>query len=246
LITGDHDLVRDDDLHYRVAVIDAFRAWGIRPFDVRSWSVESLIWQQPDFSRVPDCKSLLTQVELDLLDSSTARREVFFRMARNRVRLHSWLTKNIALFEGGKLLGLALDQRARGSIRRDKGGVPLFEVHAVRTSRRIGPDGQHGSQVVIEIMQRRKAFYDAAEQDKLDKNPAGYEQAREDFFFRGGSTVIIDPATGEICYWLRKRIDDARRLDRERSFRLGAGTAANRAIYFEPSAEKTFALLHGD
>ena len=100
--------------------------------------------------------------------------------------------------------------------------------------------------MVIEIVQRRKAFYDAAEQAILDNKPDAYDEAREDFIFRGGSTVIVDPATGEICYWLRKRIDDDRRLERERDFRRGNNSVANRAIYFDPPAEKTFAMLHGD
>ena len=64
--------------------------------------------------------------------------------------------------------------------------------------------------------------------------------------FRGGATVIIDPVTGRICYWIRKRINDDSRLEKERAFRLGVSDSPDRAIYFEPSGDKTFALLHGD
>jgi hypothetical protein len=246
LITGDHDLVRDDDLHYREAVIDAFTAWGIRPLDVRSWSVESMIWQRPDTQGLPYVNDLLRHLELEPCCGSPSRRQLFFGMMENRAKLHSWLKLSTDLFEGGRLLGLALDANAPGSVRRGEDGLPVFEVHSVRTSQRIGPDGQQNCQVIIEIVQRRKAFYDPDDQAALDRNPAGFAEAKEDFVFRGGSTVIIDPATGAICYWLRKRIDDDRRLEREREFRLGTGNVSNRAIYSEPSAEKTFALLHGD
>src|SRR5690349_14747741 len=46
LITADYDLVRDDDLDYRLAVVEAFRGWGIYPHDVRSLSIDSLRWQE--------------------------------------------------------------------------------------------------------------------------------------------------------------------------------------------------------
>jgi hypothetical protein len=48
LITADHDLVRDDDLGYRSALIDAFRSRGIRPEGVPSYSEEALLWRGPD------------------------------------------------------------------------------------------------------------------------------------------------------------------------------------------------------
>ena len=245
LITADYDLIRDDDLHYRVAVIDAFRDWGIRPADVRSWSVESLIWQQPDFKEISDIQKLVAKLDLDAFKGPVERRDLFFKMARNRAVVHSWLNENQALFDGGRSLGLALGKTAPGSIRRNKNGIPIFEVHSVRACQRVGPDGQKQNSVILEVVQRRKAFFDPANQAKLDQMPSGYDAATEDFMFRGGATVIIDPSTGRICYWIRKRIDDDRRLEKERAFRLSVSGSPNRAIYFEPSVGKTFALLHG-
>ena len=48
LITADYDLVQDDDRGYRVSVVSAFRDWGIYPGDVRSLSVDSLLWDPPE------------------------------------------------------------------------------------------------------------------------------------------------------------------------------------------------------
>jgi hypothetical protein len=52
VITADFDLVEDDDLNYRIAFIEAFRKRGIYPRDVRTLSVESLLWRGPDNDEV--------------------------------------------------------------------------------------------------------------------------------------------------------------------------------------------------
>ncbi len=46
LITADIDLVPDDDLGYRIALIDAFKRRGIYPRDIRTLSEESLSWKK--------------------------------------------------------------------------------------------------------------------------------------------------------------------------------------------------------
>ena len=45
IITADHDAVRDDDLRYRVAFVEAFRRRGIYPRDLRTLSQDSLLWR---------------------------------------------------------------------------------------------------------------------------------------------------------------------------------------------------------
>ncbi|HSS50772.1 MAG TPA: peptidase S8, partial [Thermoanaerobaculia bacterium] len=47
LVTGDWDLVPDDERNYRVAVIEAFRRRGIYPRDVRTLAADALRWQGP-------------------------------------------------------------------------------------------------------------------------------------------------------------------------------------------------------
>jgi hypothetical protein len=62
VITADLDLVPDDRLNYRVALIDAFRRRGIYPKDRssetsaagRTLSVETLRWRPPDPTRRPE------------------------------------------------------------------------------------------------------------------------------------------------------------------------------------------------
>jgi hypothetical protein len=50
MITLDSDMVGDDALGYRIAIIEAFRRRGIYPTEVRTLSVESLRWRAPDFA----------------------------------------------------------------------------------------------------------------------------------------------------------------------------------------------------
>ncbi|MBC7948514.1 MAG: hypothetical protein H7Y42_11575 [Chitinophagaceae bacterium] len=51
LITADTDLSPEDNNGYRVALIDSFRAWGIFPARVKTLSVYSLCWTQPQLSK---------------------------------------------------------------------------------------------------------------------------------------------------------------------------------------------------
>jgi hypothetical protein len=50
MITSDVDLFPDDRRHYRIALIRAFRDYGVFPRDVRTLSVESLCWNRPSQS----------------------------------------------------------------------------------------------------------------------------------------------------------------------------------------------------
>ncbi|WEX76279.1 hypothetical protein PYH37_004574 [Sinorhizobium numidicum] len=44
IITADHDLYPEDEHHYRVALMEAFLAWGIVPREMPIVSVETLLW----------------------------------------------------------------------------------------------------------------------------------------------------------------------------------------------------------
>lgn len=146
-------------------------------------------------------------------------------------------------------------ERALGILFRRRAENPLFtiegndhgltvEVASVRTTRRAGPDGQDIRQLVIEITQRRQAFFEPEKQALQDTKPPGKSGRpdRGDFVFRGGATLIIDLRDNELRYVIRKRIDDAARLERQRRHLLGPETMSftyNRGRSGEP-----FAMLH--
>ena len=48
LITADHDLYPEDEKQYRVAIIEAFIAWGLTPHGMKIVSEETLVWKSLD------------------------------------------------------------------------------------------------------------------------------------------------------------------------------------------------------
>jgi len=253
LVTADADLVPDDERNYRIAFVEAFRRRGIYPRDVRTLSVDSLLWCGPSAAEVEDLRVILpTSASVKRLmldwDLDSDRRQVFLKNLHNAREVHTWIEqlKGAAAGAGrdvarsGKVAGLRLGQ--------DR--LPL-EVHSVRPARRVGPEGQHLTDWVIELTQRRPAWHDPEVQEENEANynrlPADHpDRPKPDFTFRGGSTLIVDAETGDVRYVIRKNIDSLRRLEREREFR---GTSlSNHAAYFgDPQTGRVaepFAMLH--
>jgi hypothetical protein len=223
LITADQDLVEDDDRGYRVAVVEAFRAWGIYPSDVRSLSNESLLWRPPEIDAVQDLRPVLQPALVGRWNLAADRREQYLAQQRAGARLHSFLASSLNAPAGGWSFGLALGPDAPLSIRRHANGRPVFEVHGLRPCRRVGPDGQARLDLVVELVQRRKGCLDPSTQDRLDQGKIPFRRVRADFWFRGGSTLVINPDTGQIRYCIRKKVtqDNEPRLEKERDFRAG-------------------------
>jgi hypothetical protein len=257
LITADTDLVHDDDLGYRVAVTEAFRRRGLFPFSVRSLSPDSLVWSssESDSSASVLCRLLDPDNEaiLDKLNQwnlSARRKQVFEDVRQLRVLLHTRFRElrdsgDVRQFED--MTGLALSADAPWSIVRSKDdGMPKFEVHAVRPSRRVGPDGQLTESLIVELTQRRYGFEDPKRQEMADRGelPDSLLEKAE-FIFRGGCTLIYDLETVRLRYCIRKNVRGEDRLQRQRAFLGHPDSASLRAAYFS-AAERTepFAFLH--
>jgi hypothetical protein len=253
LVTADFDLVPDDNLGYRVAVISAFRDWGIYPADVRSLSVESLLWRHPLPGTLRDIGEVLPRLQFEGWKLHANREDVHRRMEENGRTLHTWLARRFANGDDGGSLGLRLnpDTNLR-SLLLPGDYTPRFEVHSTRPCRRIGPDGQQRTDLVLEVLQRRRAFLDPDKQAKLDSpkaNPRDKAFANPDFYFRGGCTLVIDAESGEIRYCVYKRVDDDNRLAAERAFRSGGDAAGDAAVSYldDPrAAHSPFCFLHAD
>src|SRR5690606_3217261 len=67
-----------------------------------------------------------------------------------------------------------------------------FEVHELRRAMRVSPDGGHVPQVVVSLLQSREV-------------PADESTGTPAFTYRGGSTLVVDLAAGEIKYCVVKR-----------------------------------------
>lgn len=194
LITADYDLVPDDRWAYREALIDAFRRRGIYPPNVMSISEESLRWQAPELTleKIPALNFANLQFEGD--PASPASPEELMRQARELGGLLA-CRHNLSQF------GLARN----GNPALGADTVDLPRVQSIRSSRRVGPDGQIIFDLVAEVTQRRTV-----------RDPDGQ------FAFFGGATVIIGP-NGQVRYVIAKNILNEKRIDQQRQFMRGAG-----------------------
>jgi len=140
LITADSDLVPDDSYGYRTAFCEAFRRRGIYPRDVRTLSVESLRWQEPETRQEEQMMLAFVQHlkgDADVWRLSSSRKDVFRYMEDRRAELHGYLAKL-----GSQLPGVDLKQK--------------FEVHSLRPSQRTDTGGQLSSQWIVEVTQKRE------------------------------------------------------------------------------------------
>lgn len=218
LITADFDLVPDDPWGYREAFIDAFRRRGIYPDDVPNLSEDALLWQPPELSvqRLRELSFARLRFRGDPAHAAGER-----ELRRQACALARAVTAPELASQFG--LTRADDPRLGG----DEVGLPT--VHSIRSSRRVGPDGQVVFDLVAELTQRR-----------VVRGQAGFS-----FVFYGGSTVIINPQ-GEIRYVISKRVTNERRIRSQTEFMLGTGRP-----YWDSTGEflsprkQLFRFLHG-
>ena len=102
--------------------------------------------------------------------------------------------------------------------------VPKFEVHSVRIARRTGPGGNELYQMIAQVTQRRYGYFDPDEQTCVDKNGPATDTL-PDFWFRGGSTIVVDLRDGRLKHVVRYNVCDNTRLARVRQHLLGDETA---------------------
>ena len=126
-----------------------------------------------------------------------------------------------------------------------RGRKPSFEVHSVRIARRKTPEGRELPQLIAQIIQKRWAFYDRAEQKEVDEKGPG-DREEPDFWFRGGATIIVDLRDGKLTHIIRKRIDKDERLDEQRRFILGDETALAMTASGSDTRLEPFCFMHGD
>lgn len=227
IITADSDLIPDDRMHYRLAMIQAFRRRAILPANCLSLAPDSLLWES---NRSIDAADLLSVSGCDSplqLTPEYRRKEGFKQAERNRQIVWNWLMKpspSDPQWEAALGVFFSTQSAPQNLVSsffagRDK-SQPAVEVHSVRTCRRSGPDGQDLRLLVIEITQRRRGYLVASDPTPQDSLPVADEGPAADFLFRGGATLIIDLRDGTVRYVIRKRIDDELRLQEQRNYLL--------------------------
>jgi len=237
LITADYDLVPDDRRNYRVAFVEAFRRRGIYPVNLdtpsrntlRTLSVETLRWKGFDPSGLTgqskSMKSTYRAIMRGLKRFSDAcfyvenRKTLFERTRKHRITLHKQLEEVFAAApDFARALGL--DPALKG-----------FEVHELRRTLRIGPDGQTIPQVVVSLTQSRT----------IKEDP---ETGAPQYRFPGGSTLIVDLAVPEVKYRIMKNLHSEARQARTSKFIREAAADPLRALLFTAGQGEPFAALH--
>jgi hypothetical protein len=218
VITADRDLVPDDKWRYREAWIDAFRRRGIYPSDVQSLSEDSLLWRAPRHPIPEEAELSFARLRFAGDPGRAAGREELRRQGAMLGRLVSEPRHRTEF-------GLARE----GDPELGGDAVDLPVVESIRSSRRVGPDGQVVFDLVAEVTQRRTV------------RGAGGSTAS----LYGGSTVILDPK-GSIRYVISKSVRSRERVESLREF---LASPLGRLYWAERDGERRpcgnpFQLLH--
>jgi hypothetical protein len=280
IVTADFDLNPDDSAGYRLAFVESFRQWGLHPAGMRSMSVESLLWpdrraaeeaagigatqdelhalfMEDQNINYPEQKvsSKVPRPQTHRLQSWTLesdRYKTWLGVEVDAATLWSWLMKGKGR-SLTKAFGLVVDEdnppptvfRSPSSENR-----VAVEVHSVRRALRRSPRGETVADLVVEITQRRRAYFDPEKQKDMDKPGAMHgPDEKGDFRYRAGCTVLMDPTTMQVRRVIRTAgtIADDLQLDRIRRYITEGAPGPSNA--FQPArnaiqGREPFALLH--
>ena len=234
IISADCDLVEDDRLKYRVAFVEAFRRRGIYPPDVRTMSVDSLIWRTPEndeksySGRLEPLFQLLSGEVLQYVFAKshgdvTERKTLFDLQRLARKKIHNWLDAYFKRDGRSDAEYMGLDPAKK------------FEVHAARFALRTKPDGGVVPQLLVTVLQA-----DNVPADPGDPNGPS-------MIFEGGSCLVADLRRRVVKYCIRKNLKSKNRLAQQQGFCMAQMTNA-RSTYVDTSPDhaehEPFALLH--
>lgn len=181
--------------------------------------------------------------------TSATRKEVWENSQIAARRLHKWLHEA----EPRRIissLGIVIEpDEGRKTIFRTRDNKwASVEVHAVRLATRLGEKGWAVPDLVVEITQRRRGYFQKEEQEERDADGLFGEKERGDFVFRAGVTLLMNPVSEDVRRVIRSngRIDDDQALMRMRWYLTRGAEPAN--AFAAPSAiagaKEPFALLH--
>ena len=209
VITADTDPVPDDDLHYRIAFVEAFRRRGIYPRDLRTLSPDSLLWRTPESDEIRPSQTLqdaLQRLQPYASEFLFAQQRRHHRAARAglppaaRAAARSARVAQRAFRDARR----RLERRARSSASIRSAG---FEVHtrAVRAAAETGRRHRHAG----------ADRHHAGDRDPSDPAMPGSPSMP----FEGGCTLVGDLRRLKIRYCIRKNVESTTRQARQQVVR---------------------------
>jgi hypothetical protein len=189
------------------------------------------------------------EVRLRPWDLQGDRYQIWKDADANAAVLWGWLMKHP---DRARVYGIVLDEDGPPATvyRSRRSNRVAVEVHSVRRAMRRGPRGETVSDLVVEITQRRRGYFDPDEQKAKDKAAPDSFAADEkvDFKYRAGCTLLIDARTMQVRRVIRTRgtISDDDELARVRRFLTEGSEPVNAFARARDSlrAREPFALLH--
>ena len=274
IITADIDYNSEDESGFRTVFVQSFREWGIHPRGIRSMGVDALAWPSGEElmrgidtartsqKRKQDRKTRMREDFLRPRDDWTLqsdRFEAWKASYHHKAMLWKWLRDGDSYGRDyARLFGIVIDNAdAPPTVYRNEEGQPAIEVHSVRPAIRRTLWGGTLTDLVVEITQRRRGYFDPAEQQDKDSAKGPLPRGEDgDFRYRAGCTVLIDLATQEVRRVIRTpgTIADNAELERVRSYLCGNSSPESNAFDagLQPSLRsdvasiwnEPFALLH--
>ena len=251
LITADTDLSPEDNNGYRVALIDAFRAWGIFPDRVKTLSVYSLRWFPPDLTtkeiKAMNMMAAYIKEDVRVISRLTNRKLIAGKYKDLQRKLHQLLESpgTIAKKEwaASKLTEKDWDGYLKkiGVMRNNKpyevpyndGKLefeqsPKLEVHNVKHAFRMGREDRQLEQVIISLTQTHR----------VEKGEY------RGFKFRSGCTMVVNILNDEmkVEYIILKRFDKDKRLPKQADYQLGIGAGLTMPISSYDNPRKSFTI----
>lgn len=218
IITADRELVPDDPLGYRVAIVDAFRAWGIQPEGVTTVAPESLGWSQPEgfAGKFTLSRQLLYHLNalLPAWRENRSREELDHKTQQAKIRLKKEI-QDPGNQHLGSEIGINLSQP--------------FDIHTLRPTTAVGPDGTINPMVVVTLLQTKEP-----------------ENKETQVMVRTGSTLLFSRGDGKIRYVIHKRDRQGLRAEKTadyKKFRLAANADIDPYLMNVHQGEP-FAALH--
>ena len=274
LVTADFDFNPEDPYGYRLAVVESFRQWGIHPKGMSSISVEALLWPSGE-SAMDGAKVNLAPEEMRALfvepqtvmgyrrkSSKYALDGVLRPWNLDSDRYRVWADGDVnarilwawLMGKGRRMLpalGLVVDDdHVPPTVYRSRREphLPSVEVHSVRTALRRSSRGATVTDLVVEITQRRRGYFDADVQRQKDAGVIASDDTC-DFRYRAGCTLLIDPVTMGIRRVIRTpgTVTDNAALERMRHFLVDGGLASDNSFWLPRAAlcaREPFAMLH--
>lgn len=270
LITADVDMVAEDEKNYRVAFIEAFQKRGIFPSEVKTMSVEALVYDPyPELNLRDTNKEIFSKFlrgfknaiayETNREDIRRITKTFITGSSATKMGLHERINYKFIQGPGGaefaKLSGMMFlgSRKAcaqNGFEYSSFSRCAKYRIDNLWLASRITPDDKIVNHVIVTITQRRGVRYEIEEDGVITIKgffDPGVPCPEDGFIFRGGCTLVFDLDRLDLKYVIRKDINDYSRMEQQIRYRHGL-LENDQATYFDDATLSTisgpFAFMH--